>query len=147
MKKITALLFLGFFLFTNAFASELDLPKKIIQKFKFQYPTAQIIDYTVAGKEYVVHFEKSGKKGMCKFNRNGQWEETVTIISIQDLPKEVVPFVKEILIQPTIQVVTKIEQPFGISYSLDIDIVDNQDDKIIPDDIILFFDENGGLIE
>ena len=147
MKKIIAFLILSFFLFTSSFASELDLPKKVIQKFKIQYPAAHIVDYTVVEKAYVIQFDKNGNKGICTFDRNGQWVETVTIIPIQDLPKKVVPFVKEILIQPTIQVVKKIEQPYGITYSLEFDIVEIKEDKIIPDDITLYFDEQGGLIE
>jgi hypothetical protein len=95
MKTNLILIVLSIFSF-SLFAQNVDVPKKVQDKFMKLYPKTKEVKWSMESKnEFEAEFKEDSKSISVVINTEGELLETETQIDVKDLPNSVVPFVME----------------------------------------------------
>jgi hypothetical protein len=113
MRKILAL-FLMVALFTSGVNAQhiksSKMPPIIIKDFNVRFPNVSKVKWRKIESLYFASFMLDGKGIDVTYQSTGEWVETLSEISINDLPTEVVTGVHNLFTAATIKAAAKVEQ-------------------------------------
>ena len=98
MKKIFLLLFIGFII-PNIHAQNIKadmVPSAVIKDFNTKFPDAQKVKWKRIEALFFARFKKNNKGIDVTYKSSGEWVETLTEISISEVPAEVVTGINNI---------------------------------------------------
>jgi len=112
MKKIFLILIIGFIV-PNIYAQNIKedkVPSTIIKDFNTKYSSAQKVKWKKVEELYFAKFVIDGKGVDVTYESNGSWVETMTEISVNELPSEVITGANNIFTGAKVKAAAKVEQ-------------------------------------
>ena len=139
MKLKMILIVISAFSF-SLLAQNVDVPKKVQEKFIKLYPKTTEVKWSKEGKEeFEAEFKDNGKSISVVINDEGKLLETETVIEIKELPAAVGPFVAKNYKDYKITEAAKIIDDKGV-LTYEAQISKNKEKKD------LMFDKDGNII-
>jgi len=89
MKRMLAFMLLISMVATKVSAEVKSIPAAVTEAFKTKYPKAEQVEWSDNITNYVASFQLDGREYSARFNKKGEWQETMKKLKFDELGSDV----------------------------------------------------------